>query len=158
MKFLFVTFGLIVAGAVGTGFTSYCLNCNPALHAAAAAGDTMAWLRADFHLTDAQFAAIRDLHAAYAPSCDEHCRLIREATQARDVLAAAGTRDATALAAMEQKLRTLHATCDTALTEQVQQVAALMSPEDGRRYLVLLLPKIASFGHAAAPDLHLNAR
>jgi hypothetical protein len=119
----------------------------------------MAWLRADFHLTDAQLAAIRGLHAAYAPSCAEHCRLIREATQARDTLhAAAGAGDDPAHAAAEQKIRELHATCEAALATQVRAVAALMSPDDGRRYLALVLPKIAAFDHAAAPDLHLNHR
>jgi DNA-directed RNA polymerase specialized sigma24 family protein len=28
-----------------------------------------------------------------------------------------------------------------------------MSPQDGQRYLALLLPKIADFDHQAAPDL-----
>jgi hypothetical protein len=31
-----------------------------------------------------------------------------------------------------------------------------MSPQDGQRYLALVLPKIADFDHQAAPDLHLN--
>ena len=158
MRFLLATIGLIAAGAAGTGFVCYDLNCNAALHAAAAQGDAMAWLRADFHLTDAQFAAIRQLHAAYAPSCDEHCRLIREATQARDTLAAAKASDPAAVAAAEQKLRALHATCETALTAHARAVAALMSSEDGPRYLALVLPKIAGFDHVAAPDLHLNQR
>ena len=158
MKFLLATIGLIAAWAAGTGVVCYNLNCNPALHAAAAQGDAMAWLRADFHLTDAQFTAIRTLHESYAPSCEEHCRLVREATQARDALAAANVGDVPALAAAEQKLRELHAVCEAALTGHVRQVAALMSREDGARYLTLLLPKIAAFDHAAAPDLHLNHR
>jgi hypothetical protein len=184
MKFLLATIGLIAAGAAGTGFVCYDLNCNAALHTAAAQGDALAWLRADFRLTDAQFAAIRQLHAAYAPSCEEHCRLIREATQLRDLAKAAnmgygvlnnvltplslmpattpsayGEDDPVKnLATAEQKLRALHATCEAALTTQVRAVAALMSREDGERYLALLLPKIAAFDHAAAPDLHLNHR
>jgi hypothetical protein len=32
-----------------------------------------------------------------------------------------------------------------------------MAPEQGRRYLALVLPKIADFDHRAAPDLGLNA-
>ncbi len=156
MKFLLATLGLIAAGSAGTGLVCYDLNCNAALRAAATQGDALAWLRADFHLTGAQLAAIRQLHASYAPSCEEHCRLIREATQARDALHAAGAGDAPALAAAEQKLHELRATCESALRAQVRAVAALMAPEDGRRYLALVWPKIAGFDHAAAPGLRLG--
>jgi len=132
------------------------MSCNPPLHAAMAKGDAMAWLRMDFHLTDAQFAAIRELHESYAGSCEEHCRMIQEATRARNALKAAQGADAAATAAAEQKIQELRANCETAITRHVKQVAALMSPTDGQRYLDLVLPKIADFDHRAVPDLHLN--
>ena len=157
MKFRLLTLGLVAAAAGAVGGACYCLGGDPALRSAAARHDAMAWLRSDFHLTDAQAGAIGKLHAAYAPACDEHCRLVREAIQARDALRSARADDAAALAAAEQKVRELHATCEAALNEQVRSVAALMSPEDGRRYLALLLPMIAGYGHAGAPDLHLHA-
>ena len=58
--------------------------------------------------------------------------------------------------AAEQKIQELRTHCETAITRHVRQVAALMSPEDGQRYLALILPKIADFDHQTAPDLHLN--
>lgn len=156
MKYLLATLAALVLAAAATGFVCYRLSCDPTLHAAATTGDAMEWLRADFHLTDRQFTAIRQLHDSYAGTCEEHCRLIQEATKARNAVQAANGTDSTAAAAAERKLQELRTACETALTRHVRQVAALMSPEDGQCYLALVLPKIAGFDHAAAPDLHLN--
>lgn len=156
MKYLLGTLALVALAAAVIGFVCFRMNSDPQLHAAAATGDAMLWLRSDFHLTDAQFAAIRQLHASYAGTCEEHCRMIQEATRARDTLAAARG-DAAALVAANRELQDLRRNCETAIARHVRQVAALMPPEDGRRYLALVLPKIATFDHLAAPDLHLNA-
>jgi len=156
MKYLLNTLALVVLAAAVTGFVCFRMNSDPQLHAAAATGDAMQWLRTDFHLTDAQFASIRQLHESYAGTCEEHCRMIQEATRARDALAAARG-DAVALAAANRELADLRRNCETAIARHVRQVAALMPPEDGRRYLALVLPKIAAFDHRAAPDLRLNS-
>ena len=156
MKYLTRTLAVLVLLAAATGFVCYRMSCNPSLHAAMVKGDPMEWLRVDFHLTDAQFAAIRNLHESYAGTCEEHCRMIKEATKARNALKAASGADATALLTAEKNIPELRTRCETAITRHVQQVAALMSPADGQRYLDLVLPKIADFDHQAAPDLHLN--
>lgn len=156
MKYLTRTLVVLVLLAAATGFMCYRISCDPTLHDAAMKHDAMEWMRADFHLTDAQFASIRDLHNSYAGSCEEHCRMIQEATKARNALKAAQGADATAVLAAEQKIQELRTRCETAITRHVRQVAALMSPKEGERYLALVLPKIADFDHQAAPDLHLN--
>ncbi len=153
MKYLLGTLAVLVFVAAATGFICYRLSCDSALHAAAAKGDAMEWLRTDFHLDDRQFAEIKKLHAAYAPSCAEHCRLIQEATKARDAVRSTGESDPVAA---ERKLQELRTTCETAISAHVRKVAALMSPVDGRRYLALVLPKIANFDHQMAPDLILK--
>jgi len=158
MKYLWSTLVLLAVVAAATGVVCYRAGCDPAMHAAVTRGDAMEWLRADFHLTAAQFAAIRQLHDAYAGTCEEHCRLIQEATKLRDSLAAAHGTDPVAAAAAERKLQELRGTCEHAIAAHVRAVAALMSPDDGRRYLALVLPKIADFDHVAVPDLRLNAR
>ncbi len=155
MRFLLASAALIALLAAATGFAGYRLCCDPALHAAATRGDTMEWLRTDFHLTGEQLAAVRRMHEAYAGTCGEHCRMIQEATRVRDALAAAHG-DAAAVAAADSRVREMRAVCEGALTAHVRRVAALMSPEDGRRYLALVLPRIAHFDHMAAPDLRLN--
>lgn len=156
MKYLTRTLAVLVLLAAATGIVCYRMSYDPTLHAAATKHDALEWLRADFHLTDAQFAAIRDLHNSYAGTCEEHCRMIQEATQARNALKAAQGADSAATLAAEQKIQELRAHCETAITRHVRQVAAQMSPEDGARYLALVLPKIADFDHQAAPDLRLN--
>ncbi|MDD3179947.1 MAG: hypothetical protein PHQ04_06290 [Opitutaceae bacterium] len=156
MKYLLGTIALLAAAAAATGFVCYRMGCDPAVHEAAARGDAMAWLRTDFHLTDAQFAAIRQLHESYSSVCDEHCRAIREAAKARDALKAARPDGTTAIAAAEHRVQELRSACERAITRHVEQVAALMTPAEGRRYLALVRPKIAGFDHAATPDLHLN--
>ena len=156
MKYLTGTLAVLVLLAAAAGFVGYRTCCDPMLHTAAAKGDPMEWMRVDFHLTDTQFTAIRALHDSYSGSCAEHCRMIQDATKARNALTAAHGADPAALIAAEQKIQELRAHCETAITRHVRQVAALMSPEDGRRYLALILPKIADFDHQAVPDLHLN--
>ncbi len=156
MKYLTGTLMVLVLLATAAGFVGYRLSCDPTLHAAASKGDAMEWLRTDFHLTDAQFVAIRELHNSYAGSCAEHCRMIQEATTARNALQTAQGADSAAMLAAEQKVQELRIHCETAITRHVREVAALMSPEEGQRYLALVLPKIADFDHHAAPDLKLN--
>lgn len=157
MKNLLGTLAVLVLAAVLTGVICFRMNSQQELRAAAAQRDAMRWLRADFHLTDAQFAAIRQLHESYAGTCEEHCRMIQEATRARNTLAQARG-DAAALADADRQLQELRRTCETAIAAHVRKVAALMSPEAGRRYLALVLPKISDFDHQAAPDLQLNRR
>jgi hypothetical protein len=155
MKYLLRTLVILVLAAAALGFVCFRMNSDPGLHAAAVQGDPMRWLRTDFHLTDAQFVVIRQLHESYSGTCGEHCRMIQEATRARDAVAAAHG-DPVVLAAANRQVQELRQVCETAIARHVRQVAALMSAEDGRRYLVLVLPKIAQFDHQGAPDLHLN--
>lgn len=156
MNYLGRTLATVMIVALAAGVLCFRLFSAPEVHAAAKRGDAMAWLRADFHLTDAQFAEIRKLHDAYAPSCEEHCRLIQEAIVARDALKARNSSDPAAVAAAERTLQELRTTCETAIAAHVRRVAAVMSPRDGERYLALVLPKIADFDHQMAPDLDLR--
>lgn len=156
MKYLGRTLALLVLAALAAGFVCYRLSSAPELRAAARSGDALAWLRADFRLDDEQFAEIKKLHDAYAPSCEEHCRLIQEAARARDALKAKSSADPVAVAAAERALQELRTTCETAIAAHVRKVAGVMSPEQGQRYLALVLPKIADFDHQMVPDLALK--
>jgi len=156
MRYLWGTLAVLALVAVAIGALCYRMSSEPALHAAVKKGDAMAWLREDFHLTDPQFAEIKKLHDAYAPSCEQHCRLIQEATKARDAIKTAGGADPATASAAEHRLQELRATCETAIAAHVRKVAAVMTPADGQRYLALVLPKIADFDHRMAPDLDLK--
>lgn len=154
MKYLVSTLALVAVIAGTAGFLSFRASGDPAVQAALAQDDAMVWLRTDFHLTDAQFAAIKKLHDSYSMVCEEHCRAIQDATRARDTLKAKV--DTSALAAAERRVEALRLECESAIATHVRQCAAEMSPGDGQRYLALVLPKIKDFDHAAAPDIHLN--
>lgn len=156
MKYLWRTLGVLLLATLSAGFLCYQMSSAPALHAAVKKGDAMEWLRVDFHLTDGQFTEIQKLHEAYAPSCEAHCRMIQEATAARDAVKTARGSDPAAVAAAERALQEMRATCETAIATHVRKVAAQMSPADGQRYLALVLPKIADFDHQMAPDLDLK--
>jgi uncharacterized membrane protein len=158
MRYLLRTLLVLVGAGFVAGFACYYFSSAPELHAAARKGDAMAWLRTDFNLDDRQFAEIQRLHDDYAPSCEVHCRMIQEAIEARDAMRLAKGNDPAAVAAAERTLQQLRATCESAITVHVRQVAAVMSPEDGKRYLALVLPKIANFDHQVAPDLKLESR
>lgn len=156
MKHLFRTLALIILVAGTTCFLAYQLSGDREVRQAVASGDALAWLRADFQLTDAQFARIKQLHESYSVVCEEHCRAIQEAARERQALRERGAEPAV-LAAAERKVQELRAVCETAIAAHVRQCAAEMSPEAGQRYLALVLPKIADFDHRAPPDLQLNS-
>jgi len=155
MKNFIASVAVIAALALGAAYLGYRTNADPALHAAVVKGDTMGWLQKDFHLNAAQLAAIRELHDAYSGTCDQHCRMIQEATAARRALEAAHG-DKASIAAANARIDELKAICEGAIAVHVRKVAALMAPEDAQRYLALVLPKISAFDHSGAPDLRLN--
>lgn len=156
MKHLVFTAALIALVAGAVGFFSYRAGGDPAVKAALARQDAMAWLRTDFQLTGAQFATIKKLHDSYSLVCEEHCRAIQQATRARNELKSKAEGDAAAFAAADRRVEELRLICESAIATHVRQCAAEMSPEAGRRYLALVLPKIKDFDHQAAPDLQLN--
>jgi hypothetical protein len=156
MKHLLSTLVLLAVVAATAGFLAYRASDDPVVRAAVAKRDAMAWLRTDFQLTDAQFAAIKKLHDSYSILCEAHCQAIQEATLARNALKSATHSDSSELSAAERRLEELRLVCESAIATHARNCAAEMSPEAGQRYLALVLPKIKDFDHVAAPDLQLS--
>ena len=125
---------LVIGAAATAGF--YYSQRDPELSRAARAQDAMTWLRLEFHLTPAQEAAITKLQSEYAVVCTEHCLAILDARK----------RAAPELAALEK-------TCTDAMRKHFTQVAALMSPGEGERYLREVLPRIDNYNHATSPNV-----
>jgi hypothetical protein len=138
MRNFFISLGVVLVAAAAAFGASFMLNDNPDLRRAARAGDAMAWLRTEFRLDDAQFAAVRKLHDDYGAVCAEHCLAI---TNARE-----GTAAAAELARLEKA-------CVDAMTAHFRRVAAVMAPAQGERYLATVLPRIAAYEHANAPTV-----
>ncbi|MEY4939097.1 MAG: hypothetical protein RIQ93_832 [Verrucomicrobiota bacterium] len=126
---------LACAGAFGV---FYVMNGNRALHRAAREGDALAWLRAEFNPSPAQFRAIEKLHESYAVECGNHCAAIMQARQQ---------------AAPADQVAALEKTCVDAMTAHFRRVAELMPAGQGERYLATVLPRVAGYQHDAAPTL-----
>ena len=157
MKHFLATVTLLIAAAGIAGVVSFRLASEPDVREALQKRDALAWLRTDFHLDEAQFAAIRKLHESYSKVCEKHCRAIQDAMTACDTLRAAASSDAKAIEAAERRVQELRVVCETAIAAHVRHVAAEMSPAEGQRYRALILPKIADFDHHAPPDVKLSS-
>lgn len=109
-------------------------------------GSDIAWLRMEFKLSDEQFAAIEKLHADYGPQCASHCAAIMETNDEVKKLerSEAGTDE---LAAARQRMADLETVCNAATRAHLQKVAAVMSPEDGRRFLRMTEQHLSSQPH-----------
>lgn len=156
MKHLISTLSVLGVLAVAAGVVAFRASNDRDVARALATKDAMEWLRTDFDLTATQFAAIKQLHDSYSVVCEEHCRAIQDAARARNELKASGRADGAALAQADRRVEELRQVCESAIATHVRACAAQMSPEAGRRYLALVLPKIRDFDHQAPPDLQLN--
>ncbi len=141
MKNLLLTLGLVLAACALSFGVFYALNDEPALRRAAREGDALAWLRAEFHLNDAQFAAIKKLHADYSVVCAEHCAAIMAAQQRP---------------APPAEIAVLEARCMESMEDHFRRVAALMPADEGKRYLATVLPRVADYDHALAPTVQVH--
>lgn len=141
LKNVLITFALAVAAGVASFGVFYVLSDDRAMHAAAKEGDAMAWLRAEFKLSDAQFAAIRRRHEDYSVVCGEHCAAIMAARERK---------------APAAEVTALEKTCVDAMTVHFRGVAALMPPPQGDRYLAMVLPRVTGYSHHGAPNLRVT--
>jgi hypothetical protein len=138
MKNRLTTWGLaLVAGLVAFGVFYLCGD-DAALRRAAREGDALAWLRIEFKLSDAQFAAIKQLHTDYTVECSGHCAAIMAA------------RDRGAPAPEISKLEEV---CVASILVHFQRVAALMPAGEGDRYLAQVLPRLSGYEHTGAPTV-----
>jgi hypothetical protein len=129
---------VLVAGLASFGLTRWI-----AAPTAAEMTDEISWMRDEFHLSPTQTAAIEKLHDDYFPVCMEHCRLV---AKARKSLATAPAADQPAAQAELLRLETV---CQDATRAHLQRVAAVMPPDEGERFLALVLPKLTHLEHNA---------
>lgn len=137
MKNLLISLGVVVLAAVAAFGTAFMVNGNRELHRAARDNDAMSWLRTEFQLDAAQFAAIKKLHEDYSVVCADHCVTITKARHS----------------APPAELARLEQVCVESMVDHFRRVAAVMSPGQGDRYLATVLPRIRGYEHAGAPSL-----
>ena len=111
--------------------------------------DQWSWLRREFHLSDTQFARVQALHGAYQPVCAGHCARILAVQQRLDELERTGAKDSPAGLAALDEWAELKRECNEATLQHLRQVAGAMDPDQGARYLALMVPRITQFDHRA---------
>ncbi len=141
MKNFWITCLLLVGVAAVSFGAFYVANDDPAVRRAAREHDAMAWLRAEFRLDDAQFAAIEALHDNYGYECARHCSAIMDARERQ---------------APAEEVARLERVCVDSMTEHFRRVAALMAPGQGERYLAIVLPRVSGYSHEGAPTLQVR--
>ena len=136
------TMGVVVAACALSFGVFYAVNREPAeMRQALREGDAMGWLRAEFRLSDTQFAAIKRLHEDYREICAVHCSAIMTAEKR---------------GAPRAEVATLEKTCVDAMTVHFRRVASLMPPGQGERYLAIVLPRVADYDHRGAPNVQVR--
>ena len=142
MKNLLLTLGIVVATCALSFGVFYTVSREPVeLRQALHAGDAMAWMRAEFHLNETQFAAINKLHEDYQVVCADHCAAIMAAEKR---------------GAPKSEIAALEKTCVEAMTAHFRRVAALMPTGQRERYLAMVLPRIADYDHRGAPNVQVR--
>lgn len=95
----------------------------------------MAWLKKEFHLNDAEYERICELHKGYLPKCEEICRSISaKNAELKSIFAQTNalTRDTEKKLAEIAELR---AKCQAQMLQHFFAVSRVMPPEQGKRYL-----------------------
>ena len=101
----------------------------------------LAWLRDEFHLSDAEFKRVSELHASYLPQCQEMCRKIDAKNDQLQKLLANPTNVTPELERTLAEASELRAECQTMMLRHFIQVSQTMPPEQGRRYLAWVKEK-----------------
>lgn len=95
----------------------------------------LTWLKAEYHLSNAQFAQIVQLHDAYHPKCAELCRRIDEQNaKVQRLLDATNAVTPQIKEALAESAR-LRTECESAMLQHFYEVSQAMPPEQGKRYL-----------------------
>jgi len=140
--------GLLVCAAAFCGF--YLAGTAPHRELLRESSPELAWLKREFHLSEAEFDRITELHEAYQPQCREMCRRIDEQTaKLRKLLANTKvvTPEIEATLAESSRLRT---ECQRNMLRHFFEVSQTMPPDQGRRYLEWISER--TFGSAHGMD------
>jgi hypothetical protein len=95
----------------------------------------LAWLKLEFHLSDAEFERVAKLHAEYLPRCAEMCqRIAGKKEELKELLTQ--TNNVTAeIATNLSEAGQLRAECEKQMLTHFYAVSRTMQPDQGKRYL-----------------------
>ncbi|HMP90987.1 MAG TPA: hypothetical protein PJ991_12355 [Kiritimatiellia bacterium] len=102
----------------------------------------MLWLKKEFKLSDDQYDRIAAIHESFMPQCDELCLKVSEVSASLAMLIADNTNITPEITIAMEQAGELHKRSREAVISYMYEVSAAMSPEQGRRYLEMLLPSV----------------
>lgn len=158
MNYRRITAGAILAVALlAGGFSYFCFHYTlsmSGLHVRE--HDSLLWVRQEFKLSGEKLARVEALHQAYELICAEHCLAIAESREALTRAQAAHGSPAQ-IAAAAAKVKEVDALCLASTEAHIREVAAVIGGEEGRRYLAIVLPRVANFDHRGPASLDLHS-
>ncbi len=95
----------------------------------------LAWLKKEFKLSDAEFARISELHAAYLPQCAARCQRIEEQNQKLKQLFSQASAVTPEIQNLLNERARMRADCEAEMMKHFIAVSKTMPAEEGRRYL-----------------------
>jgi hypothetical protein len=125
--------GIVVCAAAFGGV--YCWGTAPARRLMREEEPELAWLKAEFKLSDAEMTRITQLHEAYLPQCRERCRLVEEQNERLDHLLARAEGMTSEIREVLAERARIRAECEAEMLRHFLAVSHTMPPEQGRRYL-----------------------
>jgi hypothetical protein len=127
---------VVLAGAVAFGVTQWVRHkCCP---------DENTWLQTEFSLSNEQLAAIKKIRADYGPVCATHCSKLSTEKKRLADLEKKHSRDSADYLAALAAFEALNRECAAATRKHLEAIAAQMPPDQGRRYLEMVGPKITA--------------
>jgi hypothetical protein len=137
MKRLVVVLALALFLGLGAYFTFYGV-ARSTFCQGPDARDPVSWTRQEFHLTDVQYAQVKQLEAAYHPHCMGMCDAINQSHQTlKNLILANGTMTPEIEAALK-KDGEVQQECRAGMLRHFYEVSQVMSPDDGKRYLQMM--------------------
>jgi hypothetical protein len=130
---LILLLGLLVAAGAFCGF--YYLGTASCRSILSQPEPELAWLKKEYHLSDAEFARISHLHAAYLPQCRERCQRIAQLNAKLQQLLATATNVTPEIKSLLAQRATIRAECESEMLQHFLQISRTMPPEEGQRYL-----------------------
>jgi hypothetical protein len=125
--------GLLLATAAFAGF--YHLGTTSCRDMLRDPQPELAWLKKEFKLSDAEFARIGQLHAAYLPQCATRCQVIEQQNQKLRQLFSQATNVTPEIQGLLAERAKMRADCEAEMMKHFLAVSRTMPPEQGRRYL-----------------------
>jgi len=129
---------LILACVLGTGVLAYVAGYCWRVRTVTAQHtdlDGLLWVRAEYQLTDEQFAQVKALHEAYQPKCDDLCRKAVASEKHVGALIATNRSVTPELQVALQEQARLQSECQASMLSHAYETAAIMKPEQAERYL-----------------------